>query len=158
MSAGVIALAVAAIWFAGQIGRTGAGAGHDPGPRFFPLLLSLILLAFGVYYAVQTAVVAMVTASRDQRSEPLQQEQAPDAQLGWRWLILLGFLVLYVVAIGWIGFSVSTWLMASGMMIALGNRWWVAAAVALLMVVVIRLLFVVLFRVQLPGGELGLPF
>jgi hypothetical protein len=71
---------------------------------------------------------------------------------------MLAVLVVYVIAMGWIGFSASTFLMAVGLMIWLGNRWWVAVVVAVLMVAVVRLLFVVLFRVQLPVGELGLPF
>ncbi len=161
LSAGLIAVAGVAIWFAGDIGRTGAGGGSDPGPRFFPLLLSLMLLVFGLIYAVQTILTAFSRTSSGDGSEPVQSGKADETlspELGWRWLVLLVFLMLYIFAIGWIGFSVSTWLMASGMMIALGNRWWVAAGVALLMVVVIRLLFVVLFRVQLPAGELGLPF
>ena len=158
LSAGVIAVAVGAIWFAGEIGRAGPGGGHDPGPRFFPLLLSWILLAFGIGYAVQAALVAFWPGSGSQGLQPEQQEGASSAQIGWRWLILLMLLVLYIFAIGWIGFSVSTWLMATGMMIGLGNRWWVAAGVALVMVVVVRVLFVILFRVQLPAGELGLPF
>ncbi|TVS10325.1 MAG: tripartite tricarboxylate transporter TctB family protein, partial [Planctomycetaceae bacterium] len=134
------------------------GGGHDPGPRFFPRLLSWILLAFGIGYAVQAALVAFLPGLGSQGIQPVQQDGAPSAQIGWRWLILLALLVLYVFAIGWVGFSVSTWLMATGMMIGLGNRWWVAAGVALVMVVAVRVLFVILFRVQLPAGELGLPF
>lgn len=158
LSAGVIAVAGVAIWFAGDIGRTGPGGGHDPGPRFFPLLLSWILLAFGIGHAVQAALVAFFPGFGSQGIQTAQQEGVPSAQIGWRWLILLILLVLYIFAIGWVGFSVSTWLMATGMMIGLGNRWWVAAGVALVMVVVVRVLFVILFRVQLPAGELGLPF
>jgi putative tricarboxylic transport membrane protein len=73
-------------------------------------------------------------------------------------MILLAVLVFYVLGMGWIGFSLSTLLMAVVLMVWLGNRWWVAVAVAVVMVAVVRLLFVMLFRVQLPAGEWGLPF
>jgi hypothetical protein len=147
LSAGMIAVAGVALWYAGDIGQTGPGGGHDPGPQFFPLLLSLILLAFGIGHAVQAARIAFLPGFGSQGIQPAQQEGAPRTQIGWRWLILLTLLVFYVLAIGLVGFSVSTWLMATGMMIGLGNRWWV-----------VRVLFVILFRVQLPAGELGLPF
>jgi hypothetical protein len=65
--------------------------------------------------------------------------------------------VIYLAAIGWVGFSLSTILLCTGVMIWLGNRWWVALIVSVAMVVVVKLLFVILFRVQLPVGELGLP-
>jgi putative tricarboxylic transport membrane protein len=148
-------LAAVAFWFALDIGRTGTGGGHDPGPRFFPMLLSVLLLVSGT---VQAAWGLFQRAD----SRPADAEAGLDESLTksrpYRWLILLAVLVVYVVAMAWVGFALSTVAMSAGMMVWLGNRWWVAVAVAVVMVVAVRLLFVVMFRVQLPTGELGLPF
>lgn len=155
LAAVLILLAAVALRFAGDIGRTGTGGGHDPGPRFFPVLLSMVLLAFGVVQAVLGIVwqTDMGKAVVEDRAE------VPDARRpNRRWLVLLAVLVVYVVAMDWIGFSASTLLMAVGLMVWLGNRWWASIVIAVLMVVLVRMLFVVLFRVQLPAGQLGLPF
>jgi hypothetical protein len=47
LAGALIVFGAAGFWFALGIGRTGAGGGHDPGPRFFPIALSLILVSFG---------------------------------------------------------------------------------------------------------------
>ncbi|MCL4205054.1 MAG: tripartite tricarboxylate transporter TctB family protein [Pirellulaceae bacterium] len=151
----LVVLAVVAFWFASDIGRTGTGGGHDPGPRFFPLLLSCLLFACG---AVQAAwglfrPVIVPLADGEAESGSTLSESRPH-----RWFILLAVLTVYVVAIPWVGFSLSTLAMAAGIMVWLGNRWWVSVIVAVLMVIAVRLLFGILFRVQLPTGELGLPF
>ena len=151
----LVLLGASAFWFALGIGRTGTGGGHDPGPRFFPVLLSLVLVVFGALQAVLGAYRPLdVGSAAPQASGDLSDAAPPTG----RWLVMLAVLVVYVLAMGWIGFSASTLLMAVGLMIWLGNRWWVAVFVAVVMVAVVRLLFVVLFRVQLPAGELGLPF
>lgn len=151
----MVVLAAVAFWFALGIGRTGTGGGHDPGPRFFPLLLSTLLFVSG-------AVQAVWGLFRPADDPPADAEAESDSALTesrpHRWLILLVVLAFYVVAINWAGFSLSTLAMAAGVMVWLGNRWWVSVTVAVVMVIVVRLLFGVLFRVQLPAGELGLPF
>jgi putative tricarboxylic transport membrane protein len=151
----LVLLGASAFWFAGDIGRTGTGGGNDPGPRFFPMLLSLMLVIFGLLQAVIGFFRCSEAGSAAAQAPGALPDAAPRSR---RWLIMLAVLVVYVIAMDWIGFSASTFLMAVGLMIWLGNRWWVAVVVAVLMVAVVRLLFVVLFRVQLPAGELGLPF
>ena len=63
-------------------------------------------------------------------------------------------LALYVIAIQWLGFSVSTFLFGTSLMIRLGSRWWLAVLVSLLAVLIIRLVFVMAFDVYLPEGFL----
>jgi putative tricarboxylic transport membrane protein len=148
-------LAAVAFWFALDIGRTGTGGGHDPGPRFFPMLLSTLLFVSGAFQAVWALF-------QRAESRPADAEAGLDKSLAksrpHRWLILLAGLIVYVVALTWVGFALSTVAMSAGVMVWLGNRWWVALTVAVVMVLAVRLLFVVMFRVQLPTGELGLPF
>ena len=63
-------------------------------------------------------------------------------------------LALYVVAIQWLGFSISTFFFGTALMIRLGSRWWLAILVSLLSVLIIRLVFVIAFDVYLPEGFL----
>jgi hypothetical protein len=43
-------------------------------------------------------------------------------------------------------------------MTRLGTRWWSAALTATMLILAVKLLFLYLFKVQLPAGTLGLPF
>jgi hypothetical protein len=63
---------------------------------------------------------------------------------------LLAALVLYLAVMPWMGFSASTFIFALVVMWRLGTRWWWAATAAGVIVVSIHLLFVTLFKVQLP--------
>jgi hypothetical protein len=49
-------------------------------------------------------------------------------------------------------------LFATALMTRLGNRLYSAALTSVALVVIIKLLFLYLFKVQLPDGYLGLPF
>jgi hypothetical protein len=73
-------------------------------------------------------------------------------------LVLFAGLLLYLAAMPWCGFSVSTLLFSLGVMLRLGVRRALASVVSLSMIVAIHLLFVKLFKVQLPTGVLGLPW
>jgi hypothetical protein len=65
-------------------------------------------------------------------------------------VFLLVSLIIYLVAMPWIGFVISTALFAFAMMWRLGTRWWLAGLGSAVIVSAIHLLFVVLFKVQLP--------
>jgi hypothetical protein len=65
-------------------------------------------------------------------------------------LFLLGALMLYVAAMPWIGFAPSTAVFTFVAMWRLGTRWWLAAIGSAVIVLTIHLLFVLLFKVQLP--------
>jgi len=146
--------AVTALWFARDIGRTGIGGNHDPGPHFFPALLATLLLVFGLWQVL----IGMLIRRGGERRMPDRQDRPEATGHGLRWLLLLIVLIIYVASIGQVGFSLSTFVVAAALMTWLGNRWWVALIVSAAMVIVVKLLFVLLFHVQLPAGELGLPF
>ncbi|HKS37619.1 MAG TPA: tripartite tricarboxylate transporter substrate-binding protein [Verrucomicrobiae bacterium] len=65
-------------------------------------------------------------------------------------LFLLVALVTYLIAMRWIGFSGSTFVFALAVMRRLGTKWWLAGVGSAVIVVAIHLLFVTLFKVQLP--------
>jgi hypothetical protein len=73
-------------------------------------------------------------------------------------VVVMVLVVAYVAAMPWLGFSFSTALFVVGLSLRLGAHWLTATLTALVLVLVVRLLFVVLFKVQLPMGQLGLPF
>ena len=130
---------------------------HDPGPMFFPGLLATLLGCCGL---VCWAGGRRCTAG--DRLDPTATEIAGDGSAtSVQWLPVL-LLVLglsaYVVGLGWLGFTLSTLLFSTAMMRWLGSRWPLAIGVSLVMVVIVKSLFVGAFKVQLPTGELGLPF
>jgi len=147
-----------ALLFSRDIGETGVGSANDPGPRLFPVALSAFLTLWGV---IETGrwVVNRVWSSR--ATSPLADTPTavPAAALNrWNVLLMIAALCVYIPAINWLGFSLCTFVLATGLIVCLGSRWWLAPIVAVVMVTVVKLLFVGMFKVQLPAGELGLPF
>jgi hypothetical protein len=63
---------------------------------------------------------------------------------------------LYIPALSWIGFSVSTLILVTALLRFLGSRWWLAATVAVSLLVLIQLLFGYGFNVPLPTNHWGL--
>jgi tripartite-type tricarboxylate transporter receptor subunit TctC len=128
---------------------------HDPGPMFFPTVLAALLAGFGA---------VSWWKGRDGTAQEPPAAGSPRAELGtvalnWpRVLLLLAGLAAYVLALPWVGFALSTLLFAVLTLRWLGSRWPLAAVVSLAIVAVVQTLFVGVFKVQLPGGQLGLPF
>jgi hypothetical protein len=73
------------------------------------------------------------------------------------WL-LVGALLLYLPAIEWLGFFLSTILFSGGLLRWLRMSWRGTVATVLVLVLTVQLLFVQLFKVQLPAGPIGWPF
>jgi hypothetical protein len=151
----LMGLGLAAIIFSGGIPRTGLGDTHDPGPRAFPIGIGILLVLGGLYQGG-------VWLARDggsgrgfdlsKLSSVVTDERNRDA------FILIGGLILYLPGIAWLGFSLSTVLFSTGLMVRLGAPGKLAGGVSLLLVLGINLLFVGLFKVQFPTGLFGLPF
>jgi hypothetical protein len=122
-------------------GYDSLGRNHDPGPRMMPWLL---LGLFGI------ALVAEVWRSRRQPvlDEPPAVSALASISPDARFAAIA--LVLYLAAMPWVGFACSTVVFALVLMLRLGTRWWLAAASSVVLVAVIHLLFVTLFKVQLP--------
>ena len=124
----------------------------------FPVALSAFLALWGV---VETGrwVANRVRSSRATSPSAVTPTAVPAAALNrWNVLLMIAALCVYIPAINWLGFSLCTFVLATGLTVCLGSRWWLAPIVAVVMVTVVQLLFVGMFKVQLPAGELGLPF
>jgi hypothetical protein len=67
-------------------------------------------------------------------------------------VMILVALPVYLLAVTWVGFFVSTFVFAAGLMVWLGSRVWAAGILSLSMLVVIYFVFVRMFDVLLPEG------
>jgi hypothetical protein len=72
--------------------------------------------------------------------------------------VLTGTMLVYLLALSWLGFQISTLLFSSVVLIWLGARWWSALLASLVVVIVVRILFEGMFHVRLPPGAFNLAF
>ena len=158
LGAGFIGLGALAVAFGLGIQELGLGQNRDPGPRAFPLALGLILVGGGVFEWVASW---MHWRRQPEEKEARSEVEGRDGQVprsGLRHMVgLLIGLCLYVAALNWLGFTLSTMVFSLAMMILLGVRWPVGLATSVGLLFLIHVLFRMLFKVQLPAGTLGLP-
>jgi len=139
------------------------GNNHDPGPKAMPLLLSALLVLCLALEIVRshkrsdsrssTRHDAGAPESGIEPSLVLPAATLPEADgssLSVDALFLLAALLVYVAAMPWFGFAPSTLAFTFAVMWRLGTRWWAAAIGSGVIVLAIHLLFVLLFKVQLP--------
>jgi len=123
-----------------------------PGPNFFPVILSIILLGCGINEILSTL-----------KYMPLEKNGESFISFINNWgnqnilIITLG-LILYVFILKWLGFIVSTFLLASIFMIRLKTGWLRGILYSIFLVMIIFVLFGTIFRVQLPVGLLNFGF
>ena len=153
----LIGIGILALILARQISRPGLGDNRDPGPRAFPVALAAGLIAGGLIESARAGMKRFRTG-RSQTENAATAEAAQAGENLVNALVLFAGLLLYLAAMPWCGFSVSTLLFSLGVMLRLGVRRALASVVSLSMIVAIHLLFVKLFKVQLPTGVLGLPW
>lgn len=139
-----ICTTLAVLVLSSSIQSIGLGNNFDPGPKAFPIGLSLLLAAGGAFEFV--------------RRKPSEPKEVPATGEEKSVLLLLGAFAVYVILLPWLGFATSTLIMATTMMMILGNPWWRALSLSLVLLTIIYVLFVQFFRVQLPGGVFGMPF
>ncbi|MDG2170798.1 MAG: tripartite tricarboxylate transporter TctB family protein [Opitutales bacterium] len=139
-----ICVTLAVLVLSSSIKSIGLGNNFDPGPKAFPIGLSLLLAAGGVFEFIRRNPARL-------REEPVRGEAKSV-------LLLLAAFAVYVILLPWLGFAISTLIMATTMMMILGNPWWSALSLSLVLLTIIYILFVLFFRVHLPSGVFGMPF
>lgn len=176
----VLTVAAAAAWFARDIHAASVGPDFDPGPRMFPLLLAFVLGFWGLVSLIHCLLPGGGAVSPGDVDDKIASdspidttpEDIPGGMPVASALAMTAVLLIYLPAISWIGFGLSTAALGTGLISWLDIRqrgkeaspggWWLrlptAAGTSLLLVIAVRLLFVMLFKVQLPTGALGLPF
>jgi hypothetical protein len=148
----LIVVAVFFIYFSIDIKRLGLLDDNDPGPRAFPVVLSLTLLVGGLVQVIGSAIQYWRGGVADYDGEP----ETEILTAGRRDALVVGVMFLaYLFAVPRLGFYLPTALFAWLMTWKLGAKWWSAVVTVVVLLVVIRVLFVGLFRVQLPQGVLG---
>ena len=154
-------LGFAAVLFALRMDHPGLGNNHDPGPQAFPLMLGWSLVAGGLW-----EILNHLRARSRRASVPTTEVPKPTARPfasrlnreRLHLLLLLPALLIYIIALPWLGFIVSTLLFASGMMIRLGVGWKWSIPPAAVLVAGIHLLFVQAFKVSFPAGAWEWPW
>ena len=137
------------LWFAREIPQASFTSEGDPGPRAFPQWLGLALVIGGSWELIRQRL-------RQQPAAGPSAEEAPRSLRPLNALIVLVAVGLYIPSLPWIGFSVATLVLVTGLLRFLGSRWWVAATVAVSLLVLIQLLFGYGFNVPLPTNHWGL--
>lgn len=123
-----------------------------PGPNFFPVILSIILIITGGY--------EILIALRDMRAK-IPAKSSKEYLKDWgnqNVLIIIFSLITYISFLKWLGFILATFIFSLFLMIRLKTGWIRGTIFSTVVVIVIMLLFVKLFRVQLPEGSLGIIF
>ncbi len=163
MTAGRIAalslmlLGGATLFWSFRIEELGLGQNQDPGPRMFPLLLSGVLVLGGMYDFICS--FACNQAAEGNPNDEAREDGPNMTRDGLRnFGFVLVSLLIYVAAIGFLGFSISTFVFAVGMMVKLGVRPRLALLASVALIAGVQILFVQLFKVQLPAGVLGVAF
>ncbi len=153
----LIGIAVIALIFSKDIEQPGIRSGGDPGPKAFPIAIAILMIVGGTFEAGRW-VWQQRRSHRDSGEFPTELADTETDVVSTAGklnvLILVIAMAVYLPAITFIGFSISTFLFATGMMIRLRTRAWVAAATTLGLLILIRVLFVFVFGVQLPEGLL----
>ncbi|GAB5561640.1 MAG: hypothetical protein SynsKO_32870 [Synoicihabitans sp.] len=144
LGGGLIVLSVAVFGFSRSIKSLGMGDNFDPGSKAFPLGLAAIL-----------AIGGAIEIWQSRKNVSLAKPQSGRMKTT---LILLVGLGAYVFLLPWLGFALSTLGLGTAMMVWLGNSWPKAITSSAVLVAVVYGLFVIAFKVPLPGGVLNLPF
>jgi putative tricarboxylic transport membrane protein len=148
--AAVVILVVAAVVLADAI-RISAEGGFGPSkPGFFPMIVGIGLVAFGIAFLLRTTAVPDLTLR--------EQAQAEHTETHWRtlWTVIIA-LVVYAYVIEPLGYIIATTLFFFGIAWVGGSRKWIRdLIVAVLFATVIYFGFTQLLGVRLPAGLLGI--
>ena len=131
-----------------KIQTLAAAATHDPGPRAFPWLIAGALAAGGLL----ELITPRSPTTPNSVSTSNHSETTPDIRTA---TILLGTMLLYFVAMPKLGFFICTFAFSVAMMRLLGSGWKVSLAASSSILLAVYVLFVQLFKVQLPSGSIG---
>lgn len=134
------------------IKKPGFANNQDPGPQFFPILLGA-LLATGGIVLVGNGLYSNWKRKKESSTPVTQPSSNRSQALLW----FIGGFAAYIFLIPWLGFTVSSTLYGFLLLWLQGSRWYVSLAMILILMIGIKLLFGLLFHVQLPEGEMGFP-
>lgn len=151
-----IAIGFFFLWFAGNIPEADFTSAGDPGPRFFPQCLGTLLLLGGIYWLLRPVFGLPPAAGSTTLTQSDQNESVSHTRRPLNGLLVLIAITLYIPAVSWLGFSLSTLLLTTSLLRFLGSRWSVSLGVACTLIALVQLLFGYAFNVPLPTNYWGL--
>jgi hypothetical protein len=118
------------------------GSSSSPGPGVYPFGVAILIFL--------TSIATALEAKRKTSEEKVEWE--PGASL-WRVLAILGAMILYGVALPYLGYIIaSMWIIFAAMQVMGGLRWPLKIVLTLLITVGSYALFGMLLGVPLPAG------
>jgi hypothetical protein len=136
-----------------DIKKPGFANNQDPGPQFFPILLGVLMTTGGVALCGSGLFAKWKSATHPSGALNKSETTRTKALLEF----LLGF-GAYIFLIPWLGFTLSSLGFGFALVWMQGSRWYVSGSMILALMIGIKLLFGMLFHVQLPEGVIGFPF
>lgn len=121
--------------------------------QFYPLWITVVLAVGGALLATTQRFIKTKSDSHQTQSEPEEGTTHFKALIAFA-----GGFALYIFLIPWIGFSLASVLFGFVLVWLQGSRWYVSMVMNLSLIVGIKVLFGMIFHVQLPEGVIGFPF
>ena len=149
----LLGVAGVALFLSQGISSIGLGNNADPGAGLFPVGLSIGLGGCGVWLIIRQLMgrgTICGEVSEQQEARPIGRHKRLVGLL----LSFRGFLL----AIPWLGFSLSALAFSVAAMRCLSVSWKLSAIVSISLVLFVYLLFGLVFHVPLPRGVFGMPF
>jgi putative tricarboxylic transport membrane protein len=148
LSSSVVWMVTSAFFLRGAIGL-GLGGLTDPGPGFFPFVVSLSLLSL-------SAVLFVVTATGKNLNNIPAALRWPEADGTKRILLTVSFLTLYVLTLDYLGFALTTFLFIFFLLRFVEPQTWLTVFLgACLTTGFSYMIFEVWLKGSLPTGFLG---
>ena len=123
---------------------------NTPGPRFFPWIVTVSLLAL--------AVTLLVRALRRPSSQTEEEPGTVSGRGHGRGAAALGAFMVYTLALPAVGFLAATVPFFAVLMALFGERrWWLLGIGALVVPILVFVLFRHGFQIILPAGRIELP-
>ena len=152
----LIVFALIVFYFSKDIRELGFGNNSDPGPKLFPIGLSVLIALGGAIEIYRNWKVKGQPAEAIGLADENSALDVKSKQL--RAGALMGLFFVYILAMPYLGFTLGTLVFATAMMMLLRFSWKMALSVSVALTLVVNLLFGMLFHVPLPRGILGLLF
>lgn len=149
LSSSLVWMIVSALFLQGAI-QLGLGGLMEPGPGFFPFIMSLSLISL--------SAILFVAAARKKVEEKLPAGLRfwPEMDGTKRILLTIAFLILYVLALGYLGFALTTFLFIFFLLRFIEPQAWLTVLLgAGLTTGLSYIVFEVWLKGSLPTGFLG---
>src|SRR6056297_3244207 len=129
----------------------GMGSKGTPGPEFFPNVLTVLLIVFGVMEIV-------IGFKKQEQFEAITVGKMWNGIKSWgglNILLVIALMLFYIFLFEILGFIVTSFIVLFILMWRLGVPWWKNIIATATLIIVIQLLFGYLFTISLPYGVLS---